>query len=228
MALYRNVQISFWTDSKIDNDFTPDDRYYLLYLLTNPHTNLCGCYEISTRQMVYETGLSNDKIRTLLERITNIHRMAIYDVESREILILNWHKYNWNSSPKFLTALRKEIEQVKCDDFRQYLTDVLNGEDTVSIQNRYGIEAPVTVTDTDSAPKKSATFKPPTEEEVRAYCQERNNNINPESFVDFYQSKVWKVGSNPMKDWKATVRGWISRDKPKEGNDADNAYYGAW
>lgn len=208
MALYRNVQISFWTDSKIDNDFTPDDRYFLLYLFTNPHTNLCGCYEISTRQMGYETGLTNDKVKNLLERITNIHRVALYDRESREILILNWHKYNWNNSPKFLTALRKEIEQVKCDDFRQYLTDILNGEDTVSIQNRYGIEAPVTDTDSDSAPKKSATFKPPTLEEVRAYCQERNNGVDADTFVNFYESKGWMVGKNKMKDWKSAVRTW--------------------
>lgn len=206
MALYRNVQISFWTDSKIDNDFTPDDRYFFLYLFTNPHTNLCGCYEISTKQMVYETGLSNDKIRSLLERITGVHRVALYDKETREVLILNWHKYNWNNSPKFITALLKEIEAVKCDDFRQYLMDVVNGEDTVSIPDRYGIEAPVT--DTDSDTKKSYVFKPPTLEEVKAYCAERGNIVDPQTFVDFYQGKGWMVGKNKMKDWKAAVRTW--------------------
>ena len=56
MAFYRNISINFWTDSKIDDDFTPEDKYFYLYLLTNPHTNICGCYEISMKQMERETG----------------------------------------------------------------------------------------------------------------------------------------------------------------------------
>ena len=48
MAIYRNVSMSFWTDSKVADDFTAEDRYFYLYLFTNPHTNLCGCYEIHT------------------------------------------------------------------------------------------------------------------------------------------------------------------------------------
>lgn len=51
-------------------------------------------------------------------------------------------------------------------------------------------------------------FTPPTVEEVAAYCRERNNGINPESFVDYYESNGWMVGRNKMKDWKAAVRTW--------------------
>ena len=56
--------------------------------------------------------------------------------------------------------------------------------------------------------KKRKQFKPPTVEEVRDYCYERNNNVNAEAFVDFYESKGWMVGKNKMKDWKAAVRTW--------------------
>lgn len=55
-------------------------------------------------------------------------------------------------------------------------------------------------------------FTPPTTEEVKAYCKERNNNVDPEQFIDFYASKGWKVGNTPMKDWKAAVRTWEKRD----------------
>ena len=55
-------------------------------------------------------------------------------------------------------------------------------------------------------PKKR--FKPPTLDEVRAYCQERHNSVDPEQFINFYTSKGWMVGKNPMKDWKAAVRTW--------------------
>lgn len=55
---------------------------------------------------------------------------------------------------------------------------------------------------------KAKRFIPPTVDEVAAYCQERGNGLDPEAFVDFYTSKGWMVGKNPMKDWKAAVRTW--------------------
>ena len=55
-------------------------------------------------------------------------------------------------------------------------------------------------------------FAPPTLEEVRAYCQERMNTVDPERFFDYYTSNGWKVGKNPMKDWKAAVRSWERSD----------------
>ena len=53
-----------------------------------------------------------------------------------------------------------------------------------------------------------AVFNPPTEEEVKAYCLERKNNVDAERFVDYYTANGWKVGKNPMKDWRAAVRTW--------------------
>lgn len=59
--------------------------------------------------------------------------------------------------------------------------------------------------------KESRTFRPPSVDEVRAYCLERGNSVDPEQFVDFYTSKGWKVGKDKMKDWKACVRTWEKR-----------------
>ena len=64
----------------------------------------------------------------------------------------------------------------------------------------------------DSKEEKRKRFTPPTVDEVSAYCRERHNSINPEQFCDFYASKGWKVGQNPMRDWKAAVRTWEKRD----------------
>lgn len=76
---------------------------------------------------------------------------------------------------------------------------------------------PITVSDSvsvsDNNNKKSSRFAPPSLEEVKSYCQERKNGVNPETFIDFYASKGWKVGNQPMKDWKACVRTWERRDK---------------
>lgn len=56
-------------------------------------------------------------------------------------------------------------------------------------------------------------FEKPTTEEIRTYCQERNNSVDPDRFYDFYESKNWYVGKNKMKDWKACVRTWEQRNK---------------
>ena len=51
-------------------------------------------------------------------------------------------------------------------------------------------------------------FKKPSLEEVKTYCSERKNSIDAESFINFYESKGWKIGKTPMKDWKAAIRTW--------------------
>lgn len=73
----------------------------------------------------------------------------------------------------------------------------------------------------DTDPKKAKRFVPPTEEEVKAYCEERNNAVNPLKFISHYQSKGWKVGKEPIKDWKAAVRYW-----EQSGNTSTRYGYG--
>lgn len=64
-------------------------------------------------------------------------------------------------------------------------------------------------------------FAIPSVEDVKAYCSERGNDVDPQRFVDYYTANGWKVGKNPMKDWKATVRTW---ERGTEGgrNSTDN------
>lgn len=79
--------------------------------------------------------------------------------------------------------------------------------------------------DKDKEKVKSAKrFAPPSLEEVTHYCLERNNRINPQQFIDFYESKGWRVGAQPMKDWKAAVRTWESRDAEKKKPKNDERY----
>lgn len=236
MAKYRAISLNFWTDAKIIDDFTPEDRYFYLYLFTNPHTNLAGCYEISIRQMVNETGYSKDTIERLIARFTNIHKVIDYSEETKEILLVNWHKYNWTVSEKFRKPLIDEINVIKNDVFRGYLVSIINGNE---IPYRYRIDTPcidttvsVSVSDNVSVSdikdiddniniinktkKRSNVFVPPTLDEVIAYCNERNNGIDPETFIDFYESKGWMVGKNKMKDWKAAIRTWEKHEGQKK------------
>lgn len=61
--------------------------------------------------------------------------------------------------------------------------------------------------------KKKKNFKKPTIEEIKNYILEISASISPESFFDYYESKGWKVGNTPMKDWKATVRNWNRKEQ---------------
>lgn len=64
--------------------------------------------------------------------------------------------------------------------------------------------------------EKAKRFSPPTLDEVISYCQERGNDVDPQKFIDFYESKGWMVGSNKMKDWRAAIRTWEKRENPKQ------------
>ena len=66
---------------------------------------------------------------------------------------------------------------------------------------------------------KERVFKKPSVEEISSYCQERNNNINPEQFYDYYEANGWKINRNPMKDWKATVRNWERNEFNRKSAD---------
>ena len=70
----------------------------------------------------------------------------------------------------------------------------------------------------DKKPKRKR-FTPPTVSEVSDYCRERQNSVDPEKFVDYYESNGWKVGKNPMKDWKAAVRTWERSSYKKQSSD---------
>lgn len=109
-----------------------------------------------------------------------------------------------------------------------------------SVDNAVNVAQPTTSTTPTPSPTPSPTesigepqaaptrarFVPPTVDEVRAYCLERKNSVDPERFIDYYQANGWRVGKNPMKDWRAAVRNWEkketgSRQSPTWQPDAD-------
>jgi len=65
-------------------------------------------------------------------------------------------------------------------------------------------------------PKKTKRFVKPTLDEVTEYCNLKGAGIDPQYFIDFYESKDWMIGKNKMKDWRAAVRTWMRKDRAKQ------------
>ena len=71
-------------------------------------------------------------------------------------------------------------------------------------------------------PPKRPRFVPPTVAEVRTYCQERGNQVDPAAFVDYYEARGWNLGrGQPMKSWRAAVNTWERRERKQEGGQAN-------
>ena len=160
MANFRLVSPTFWTDSKIQDDFTPEDKYFFLYLLTNPQTNICGCYELGLKEAEYETGYKRDKLLALLDRFEKVHKLIAYNPETKEVFIFNWYKYNLSRSEKTLKGARSVAQYIKTPAFKDEVLKILecleNGEGyTRGIQGvymgyTYPIQASVSVSVSDS------------------------------------------------------------------------------
>ena len=67
---------------------------------------------------------------------------------------------------------------------------------------------------------KPRHFTKPAVEDIRDYCRERRNAIDPQRFYDFYEAKGWRVGNQPMKDWQAAVRTWEGREPAKPSDQS--------
>lgn len=113
----RLVSIDFWTDDKVVDKFSPEDRYFMLYLLTNPHTTQLGIYKLNIKYAAFETGYSVETISSLLDRFENHLGVIYYSRETGEIAIKNYLIYSIVKGGKPVADLLwKEINDVKNKD----------------------------------------------------------------------------------------------------------------
>ena len=113
MGIKRIVDTSFWTDGKVD-EFSPEDKYFMLYLLTNPFSTQLGIYEISIKQVAFQMGYSMDAVKVLIDRFENKYGVIIYSPDTNEIAIKNFlrHSIVKGGSP-VRDCLIKEMKGVK-------------------------------------------------------------------------------------------------------------------
>lgn len=159
----------------------------------------------SPKSIIRQCGATEDDLKVL------IAKRFIIPFDNGVIVIKHWRINNYLRNDRYQpTAYVDEKEQLALDENNAYKAK----DGAVGIPN---IGIPSIGKDRigkDSIDKHNRRFAPPSVEEVRAYCDERNNGIDADEFVDFYTAKGWKVGNQPMKDWKAAVRTWEKRRAP--------------
>lgn len=161
-----------------------------------------------------------------------IAKRFIIPFESGIVVIKHWKIHNYIQKDRYKETVyrdEKSLLQVKTNNVyslksEQCIQDGYNLDTQVRLEQELEQELEVDKDIKSDKPTRTR-FKPPTLDEVKAYCRERQNGVNPEKFIDHYTSNGWKVGKNPMKDWKAAVRTWErSEFKPQEKKTTGNVF----
>ena len=173
----------------------------------------------SPKSVMRQCGASQDDMGILLAK------RFVLGFESGVIVIKHWRINNYLQNDRHHdTTYQEELATLMLDEKGSYTekekpvyTECIQGvyPDKNSIdKNRLD---KISIEERDADKPQRTRFKPPTIEEVREYCSEKGYNIDAERFVDYYTSNGWRVGKNPMKDWKAAVRTWAKKDnEPKK------------
>lgn len=110
---FRLVYTEFWQDPKVMEEMTPEDKYFYLYLLTNPCTNMIGVYRIVKKQMAFDLGYSIESINSLMDRFINYHKLIKYNENTKELCIVHYGKYNLNRGGKpMLDCIKKDLSKI--------------------------------------------------------------------------------------------------------------------
>ena len=141
-----------------------------------------------------------------------LEKRYIYQFDNGVIVIKHWRMANALRKDRYSpTAFQEELAKLDTKDNGAYtwLPSGCQMDANCLPQDSIGKNSK----EKDSLDSKRKRFTPPTLEEVKAYCAERKNNVDAERFINYYESNGWKVGKNPMKDWKAAIRTWERGNK---------------
>lgn len=132
MAVKRVVSTDFWTDNKVVDMFSPEDKLFMLYLLTNPHASLLGIYPFSIKVAAFEIGFSPEAVKVLLERFINKYNIVCYSEKTQEIAVLNWLKHSVMKGGKpVMDCLETDIKKVKEKDLIAKVFDCIKHEEVL-------------------------------------------------------------------------------------------------
>ena len=167
-------------------------------------------------------GASDDDLRLL------IAKSFVLTFESGVIVIKHWRINNYIRNDRYHeTVYQEEKALLSTKDNDAYTLGIPCDNQTV-----YQMDTEVRLgKDSIGKVNNKCHFVPPTYEEVKAYCDERKNQVDANKFIDFYESKGWMIGKNKMKSWKSAIITWEKSgrnnkktDKPDKAKQGFNSF----
>ncbi|MFJ5717528.1 DnaD domain protein [Neobacillus sp. NPDC093127] len=134
MAKFRMVRTDFWKNPIVSEEMTPEDKYFYLYLLTNPQTTQIGIYKITKKQMAFDLGYSIESVHSLMERFILHHKLIRYNPETRELAMKNWGKHNLERGGKpMMDCIFSELKDVEDLSLIQYVSEAIQKQEIRSL-----------------------------------------------------------------------------------------------
>lgn len=199
MAIYRSIQTAFWQDAKVLEEMTPEDRYFYLYLLTNPAVKQVGIYQLTRKQMAFELGYSMESVNALLERFIHHHDIIRYDYDTREICIVNWGKYNFpRAGTPIENCIRKELREVKQTDFIKIIYDKVENKKIKAVFDEYFNECPSRIPSRDTSRVSSRGEKEKQKEKQKEKEQQHNVTENKADEVRLLKSSFSEISDEDI------------------------------
>ena len=162
---------------------------------------------IKNRLFPLKENLKQKMVETAVNRLAEVGLIALYESDGKPYLYLpTWEKYQTIRNKQ-----SKYPDPNACKQLKSFASNCNQMQANVPVIQSNPIQ---------SESNTNRRFTPPVLEEVKQYCHDRNNQVNPEAFFDFYSSKGWMVGKNRMRDWKAAVRTWEKNERPRKTNPA--------
>lgn len=170
-----------------------------------------------------------------LELLTGLSRKSILNARNvlKQVGLIDF-KVNGIKATSYMIYFTQQTTQQTTQDTTQHTTQHTTQDTTQSTSTLNKLDKTrldKTIKEKIPLESKRKKFQKPTVEQIQAYCAERENDVNPSLFYDYYEARGWMVGKSPMKDWKAAVRTWERNDghkmQEKSGVEAealDKAY----
>ena len=140
------------------------------------------------------SGLSVREVRTALSHLISTGEVTNKSLTKYRIITI----FNYNKYQDMRQTERQTTDKQSTNNRQQYNKNNKNNKDNNNTLTGVG--------------DRARRFTPPAREEVEAYCREAGIQIDVDRFVSYYESNGWRVGRNPMKNWKAAVQNWFRRD----------------
>ena len=161
-----------------------------------------GSLITSLSHLAENTGLSIQSVRTSLNKLKSTNELTYKS--TNKFTLVTIVKYSDYQDTDFTN--QQANQQANQQTTNKQLTTSKEYKEYKNIRNK-----DIYMCDSNESEKtttKTKKFSKPTVEEIKQYCLERKNNIDSQQFYDYYEANGWKVGKNPMKDWKACIRTW--------------------